>query len=136
MPGLSFWMRSFLVLLWALSVAKAGFQCDSEQNRWRLDNGRIEAVFQLTPAGAFQLQSLTDLSSKDTWTAPESAPSSPLRFLVGSRWYDAQTPFRLLSQGVQRIPGPGYRQSIVLEDLEGEGGMFLISSSAMIVSTV
>ena len=114
-------MRSVLALLWVVSVAKAAFQFDPEQNRWRLDNGRIEAVFQLTPAGAFQLQHLTDLSSKDTWTAPEGSPSSPVRFQVGSHWYDAQTPFRLLSQGVQRIPGPGYRQTIVLEDLEGEG---------------
>jgi hypothetical protein len=118
-------MRPILLLvapaLLCLSSAQAEFLFDPEQSRWQLNNGRVEAVFQLTPAGTFEFQSIRDLQTGDSWTAPVGSLSSPVRLRVDSRWYGAQTPYRLLSQSIEEAPRGGSRQVIVLEDLQATG---------------
>jgi hypothetical protein len=114
-------MRSIALFLapalLAVSAAQAQFRFDAEQVRWQLNNGRSEAVFQLTPTGTFEFQRFTSLGTGDSWSAPAGIRSSPVRLRVDNRWYRAQTPYRLLSQFVEEPPRGGTRQVIVLEDL-------------------
>lgn len=103
--------------------AKADFRYvfDSENSRWRLSNGLIEAIFQLTPSGTFEFQSLTGLQGEGTWTAPIARPSSAVHFSVDRVYYNAHTRFQLVNQYAIAVPNKrAYRQVIVLKDLEGK----------------
>ena len=110
----------FLVMSVGSARADFRYAFDTENSRWQLNNGEIEAVFQLTPSGTFEFQSLTGLKSEGTWTAPIARPSSPIRFTVDDIFYNARTRFTLVKQFATAIPNAkGYRQVIVLRDVEG-----------------
>jgi len=116
--GLTVKMRFLgaLVALAASLLAQSRF--DSELSRWTLSNGRLEAVFQFTPSGAFELQRLADLRTGDAWVAPEGLPTSPIRLRIGDRSYDSRGIYRLVDHFVESLPAGGLRQTIILEDLQ------------------
>ncbi|MBK5292358.1 MAG: alpha-galactosidase [Acidobacteriia bacterium] len=90
------------------------FEFDEENTRWRLANGVIEAVFQLSPEGAFQLVEMKHLASGDAWKTGGS--NALFRFRIDDKWQNAQTGFFLLSQQSQPVARGGRRQTIVLMD--------------------
>ncbi|MBM3745303.1 MAG: alpha-galactosidase [Acidobacteria bacterium] len=108
-------MKLLLATVACTAPLLAQFHFDPEQSRWTLSNGRIQAVFQLTPLSTFEFQSLRDLRNGDAWLAPMGVPTSPIRLRLDDRFYGAQTLFRLVDHSVAAIPG-GQRQTILLED--------------------
>src|SRR5690348_15698889 len=115
-------MRKVPVWLWmwvcvpVLYAAQSNF--DPDQNTWTLNNGWVNAVFQLTVDGHFVAQELDDLRSGDRWTAAINQPSALIRWQAGSEVFDAQRQYMLMGQSVQTLP-TGVRQTIVLQDLKG-----------------
>lgn len=109
----------------AVAWAEFQFRFDAEQRLWTLNNGVVEAAFQLTPAGAFEFRRLSDVRSQEVWAPPEGVASSPIRLVVDGVAWDARTPFRLVSQSARAIARNGYRQTIVLRDVLGAGQVTL-----------
>lgn len=115
-------MRKVLYL-WILSAgalcaqSQVRFRFDADDRRWTLSNGLIETVFSLTPADNFQLDRFSDLRSGAVW---RGADSSPLRFTIDDTAYGAATGYRLMEQTVTDLGKGGFRQRIVLEDLNGQ----------------
>lgn len=111
----------FGVLLAVSAFAQPGFhyEFDAKTSTWKLSNGVAVAVFQLDSEGHFEFQSLSNVSRSVEWAAPEISGSSPIRFRIDDTTIDASTPFRLISEAARSIGRRGYRQTIVLEDLQG-----------------
>jgi len=86
------------------------------EQTWRLSNGVVEAVFDLSPEGYFEFRSFRHLHNGDEWKAPSSFRASPIQFRAGNTTYDAYTQFRLIRQSATAIPRRGYQQIIELED--------------------
>lgn len=92
---------------------------DPDQAMWTFTNGRIRAVFQLTPEGHFLTQQIADLESGDVWKASPNRPASPVRLQADNEAFDAQRPFLLQTQHWESVNPGGVRQFIVLQDLKG-----------------
>ncbi len=109
------------LVLWTALAAGNAFSAqsayDPQQNAWTISNGSISAVFALSPAGLFGLQSIANLQTGDVWIAPSSRVSTPLRFQLGGEVYDESRQYTLADQYSQTLPN-GIRQYIVLEDIE------------------
>src|SRR6266849_4281834 len=80
----------------ALFGATPQVRFDPTQQRWTLENGWIRASFQMTGDSLFQFVSIQDFHSGDIWVAPNSRPSSPVRFQVDGDWFDYTTPFQVI----------------------------------------
>ena len=91
---------------------------DPEQNTWTMGNGRLQAIFRLTPEGYFWTQEISDSGTGDRWTASANQPGSPIRLLAGGEWFDASRQYLLQDQFTQTTTPPGIRQYIVLRDLK------------------
>jgi hypothetical protein len=91
---------------------------DAEQNRWILNNGSIQASFQLTQEGYFRSESIVDLTNGDQWTSSPDQPYSLIRLQAGNDLFDAQRQYTLLDQFTQTTTPSGVRQFIVLRDLQ------------------
>jgi alpha-galactosidase len=97
----------------------------SEEQRWTLSNGVIEASFAMTQRDTFEFETIRDLRTGDVWRAPEDALSSPIRFATENTAVDAWIPVRLVSHSKQSIERRGMRQNIVLDELNGGFRIFL-----------
>ena len=106
-----------LISFCLVSAHAAEAKYDSETNTWELNNGWIQATFQLSE-GRLTAQSLTDIRSGDVWRPPENAAAPLIRMQAGQELYDAQRLYTVLDQFTEPTPRPGMRQSIVLRDLE------------------
>src|SRR5581483_3584259 len=94
-------LKLFPVLLMALASSlghAAESIYDPVQNTWILNNGWIQATFQLTPDSRFITQSINDLRSGDFWLASLTQPSSPIHLQAGNDLFDARRQYQLLSQ--------------------------------------
>ncbi len=111
-------MRLVFALAASTASLLAQFHFDPEPSTWTLSNGRIQAVFQLTPSGTFEFQRLADLRTGDAWSAPYGVPTSSIRVRIDDRAYDSQTRFRLVDHFTESIPRGGRRQTILLEDFQ------------------
>lgn len=113
------------LILAALSTsctwAAFNFSFDPQSSEWTLNNGYAEAVFQLEPGGTFAFIRVQQLQTGDVWTPPPGIRSSPINLNVAGYPVDADTPFTLVSQSARAIARRGYRQTIVLEDLDHTG---------------
>lgn len=89
------------------------FDFEPEEGRWRLANGVVEAVFQLTPAGTFQFQSLAGLPGEGVWRSADLRPTSLVRATVADNVYTSRTRYIFVRQFAQPVPN-GYKQTIVL----------------------
>ena len=91
---------------------------DEPRRQWKLENGLVEFIFQLTPGSRFLIRSMRHLNNGDTWLAVDDHPASPVRLKVDDQWFDYNTPVELVSQHTEKIQrGSGLRQVIVLRDL-------------------
>ncbi len=108
----------------SLLVAQFQFNFSDEQ-RWTLSNGVIEATFAMTQRDTFEFESIRDLKTGDIWRSPEDALSSPIRFATENTAVDAWIPVRLVSHSRQAIDRRGMRQNIVLDELSGGFRIFL-----------
>jgi alpha-galactosidase len=92
----------------------------TDDRRWVLSNGIIQATFAYTAQNTFQFESLKDLRNGETWQAANQLASSPIRFASAEEAVDAYIPLNLISQSVQRIAGgKGLRQTIVFDEQDG-----------------
>ena len=105
----------------AVSAAQPAARFDPDQKRWSLSNGWIKTDFRLTPPGNFILESMSDLRTGDTWTAPEGVTSSMWRLRAGGVWFDGATPMRLVKYATEGVEPDGMRLTIVLQDMAGLG---------------
>jgi hypothetical protein len=92
---------------------------DPNRNTWVLDNGWIQANFQLTPDGRFLTRFIYDVRDGDLWMAPANQPSSPIHLQAGHDVFDANRQYSLLDQYTAAASPSGTRQVIVLQDLAG-----------------
>ncbi len=97
------------------------FHFDTGDRSWSLNNATAEAGFRLSPAGHFEFLEFFDTRTGEGWGPARTFRSSPIQLRVEDRTYDAYTPFRLVEHSSRAIGRGGYRQTIVLEDLEGRG---------------
>lgn len=107
-----------LLMAFACFVGNAAESAyDPNLNTWVLNNGWIQATFQLTPDGHFLTQSISDLRSGDSWIAAAGQPSSPIHLQAGNDVFDAHRQYTLLDQYTTSINPSGLRQVILLQDL-------------------
>lgn len=113
-------MRFFLSFFLGLTVialpgrAEVVVHFDTEQNRWTISNGWVQAKFHLTAAGTFEFEDFSSLGGHYGWRAPDDSPSSPIRFKIDNSLVGAQTSFLLQGQNGEAIERGGFRQTIVL----------------------
>jgi hypothetical protein len=105
------------------AAADFSFRYDAQASLWKLGNGLVEAVFHHHADGRFEFHRLSDLSTGEIW-AP-GAGSSPIRFQVGSVNFDHRTVWKLGGQFRRPVPRNGFRQTIVLEEVAGNGQVTL-----------
>ncbi len=98
---------------------------DSERRLWTLTNSRVEARFELNPAGFFRFAGFKNLRSGSEWLPVMPGNSSPIRLQVGGILWDAQTPFQLVSHQWRMIGSDAGRQTIVLSDIQRTGEITL-----------
>ncbi|MEO7145208.1 MAG: glycoside hydrolase family 36 protein [Bryobacteraceae bacterium] len=117
--------RLFAILLPCLFLSAAAacadfqFSYDQSGQLWTLNNGVIQATFQLNQSGQFTFQQLVNLSDGAIWNAPSTRPSSPIRFTLNSTTYDATTQFTLVDQNAAcSTDGKSCRQTISLQDAQ------------------
>ena len=107
-------------MLLALSAAAQPafhYQFDPETSTWSLSNGIATAVFQLASDGHFEFRRLTDSQGRE-WVPPDRMRSSLFNIRTDTDVFDAGTAFRMVSQSARSIARRGYRQTIVLQDLQ------------------
>ena len=90
-----------------------------------MENGLIQATFQLGTDGRFAFHSLRDLRTNHAWTRPEQVRSAPFRFQEGDGALDEHARYRLMDQQSSQAPRRATRQSIVLENEDGSARITL-----------
>jgi len=118
-------LSSLLGCFATFGFAQFQFSYEPAERVWRLSNGVIEALFQLTPTDNFEFQQVTDLRTGEVWAAADRARSAPFRLQVGDEILDAMTQFRLVIHSTRAVSRRGYRQTIVMRDLKGLGQLTL-----------
>ncbi|HUA61533.1 MAG TPA: glycoside hydrolase family 36 protein [Verrucomicrobiae bacterium] len=113
--AIGFWLASLL----ATFGYGAQSTFDPQRNTWTLTNGSLKAVFQLTGAGNFLVQDVSNVTSGDHWYASADHPSSPVLLTAGNEVFDAQRQYTLLNQWTEATTPSGVRQLIALQDMKG-----------------
>ena len=90
---------------------------DPETNTWILGNGALHVVVRLTPEGTLLTQSIVDVTTGDQWPAAANQPMTPIRLQAGDEIFDARRQYALIEQYTQPTDPAGFRQVIVLQDL-------------------
>ncbi|MBK5294910.1 MAG: alpha-galactosidase [Acidobacteriia bacterium] len=101
------------------------FAFTESSRTWTLQNSVVRAVFSLTEDGHFRFQSLQSLPAGDTWSPPDSTTSVPFRLTTSLETFDEETRFTLVEHSSRAIQRQGRRQSIVLEDVQGNSRITL-----------
>src|SRR5579872_2897990 len=122
-------MRKALCLSWLLvgsSAFAAQSTFDADQNIWTLNNGAIQAAFQLTSTGNFITLYISSLQSGDVWGSSPGQLSSLIHLQAGSNTFDAHRQYRLTDHYTEATTPSGVRQYIVLQDLSGAAQITVI----------
>ena len=98
---------------------------DAGNRLWTLTNSRIEARFELNPAGLFRFAGLKNLRSGSEWLPAMPGNSSPISLKVDDQRWGPQTSFQLVSHEWRMIGGDAGRQTIVLSDFHRTGEITL-----------
>lgn len=112
----------FSALLPALAAqAEVRSNFDAAERIWTLSGARIQARFELNPAGYFRLLDLRDPLRRTEWRAAFPGISSPVSFAVDGKTWDGQTRFLLQSQNWRVLGGDAGRLTVVLADFARSG---------------
>lgn len=113
-------MRLIILLLLQIlpifAVSRSAFDPDS--GVWKLENGNLEARFQLTDHGNFQFIDIRAPGEEPFWRSRPDSPSCPIRIVTTQANYGCWTRYRLVSQSVGPLGNGGHRRTIVLEDAD------------------
>ena len=116
---------AFAATAWLPVWAEVRSDFDAENRVWTLVNKRIEARFELNPAGFFRFAGLKDLRSGADWLPVAFDTSSPIRLRVDRDQWNGQTAFQLISHDWHPLGSDAGRQTIVLTDIFRTGEVTL-----------
>ena len=94
-----FWIITLALLVAASLPARGEVRSDfnADNRLWTLTNSRIEARFELNPAGFFRFAGLKNLRSGSEWLPAMPGNSSPINLKVDNDRWGPQTSFQLVS---------------------------------------